>query len=1117
MIGYLNSAHNGAILTGSLTTPSPSSTLTLTNIGDVNGDFSIPQTTFASAAAMNSTIADGTFTFAGTTTSGSYKASLNLNGNFTSKLVPTLTTFTSAVWSGANLLMSSSAPATINWTSSSIATDKVLLTILNSNKVLIFQTVLPGNQTSFTLPVLPSGSSSSTYYLQLAYLSVSDTNTSSIPGATGYAGYFIENDITISSQSGPVTAPATMITPVNGTQLNTTSPTFLWAAGTNVDSYAMWVGSSPLTYDYYSNYQPATNGNWSNTGSLNAVGITNLDTGEAQHIAVLLPNGKVLAAGGITSGTSGFYPISNAQIYDPVTSAWTRTGSLNQARSSHTATSLLNANGKVLVAGGNGSGGTNSIASAEVYNPSTGSWSPTGSLNNGRADHTATLLSSGKVLVAGGSGSNTTLNTSELYNPVTTTWALTSGTLNNARKYHTATLLANGKVLVVGGAGDNSLLNTAELYDPATDLWTLTGTLNSAREFHTATLLANGKVLVVGGFGNTGALNSAELYDPATGLWTPASALHSVRYLHTATPLSNGKILVAAGLGNNSGALSSAELYDPATGTWSITGSMSNARYIHSATLLSIGKVLFAGGSSGSSTLASAELFDPNTASYNLVGLPSDNRKIYVTLWSVIGGVWYSNQYIYYAMDGRAQLLTPTPGSTLGSSSATFTYTAGTGASQYAMWVGSNPGTYDISAIQRGTNLNNTVNNLPTNAAPLYVRLWTMLSGNWQYNDYIYTAADGKATMVTPVNGSTFGSSTATFTWNAATGATQYALWIGSAPNTYDLYAKIEGTNLTDTVTTIPTDGRVIYVNLWSYINGVWVSNSYSYTAFTGLVGPIKAAMLTPASGSTFASSSATFTWNTGVSVTQYALWVGSTPGAYDLYASLEGGTSRTLTLPTDGRRIYVRLYSMINGVWKYNGYTYNAFSGPDTKAVMTTPVPGTTLSGSTSISTFNWSAGTGVSQYALWVGSNPDTYNLYAASEGANQIDTLTSLPVDGSPLYVNLWSMIGGVWQANKYIYKAVTTGSAPKALITSPANGSLLSSSTLPLTWSAGSSATWYALWVGSSPNSYDIYASVEGTNLSRTVQVPLDGRRLYVTIWSYIAGSWQPAYYYYDTTQ
>src|ERR1700730_2608225 len=142
------------------------------------------------------------------------------------------------------------------------------------------------------------------------------------------------------------------------------------------------------------------------------------------------------------------------------------------------------------------------------------SFGNTGLLNTGRDLHTATLLPNGKVLVAGGDNSSGYLASAELYDPVSGTWTAT-GSLNTARYDHTATLLPNGKVLVVGGFGSSSALAGAELYDPASGTWTATGNLVAARYFHTATLLPNGMVLVAGGY-NGSAVASAELYNPAS-------------------------------------------------------------------------------------------------------------------------------------------------------------------------------------------------------------------------------------------------------------------------------------------------------------------------------------------------------------------------------------------------------------------------------------------------------------------------------------------------------------------------------------------------------------------------------------------------------------------------
>ena len=139
-------------------------------------------------------------------------------------------------------------------------------------------------------------------------------------------------------------------------------------------------------------------------------------------------------------------------------------------------------------------------------------------LSTVREDHTATLLADGQVLVVGGSNQSNdpVLSSAELYDPVTKQWTPT-GSLHDARGVHTATLLPGSRVLVAGGyndAGGSKALSSAEVYDPATGLWSLTGSLNAARGSHTATALLDHRVLVAGGFAlPDGRLSSAELYD----------------------------------------------------------------------------------------------------------------------------------------------------------------------------------------------------------------------------------------------------------------------------------------------------------------------------------------------------------------------------------------------------------------------------------------------------------------------------------------------------------------------------------------------------------------------------------------------------------------------------
>ena len=162
------------------------------------------------------------------------------------------------------------------------------------------------------------------------------------------------------------------------------------------------------------------------------------------------------------------------------------------------------------------------------------------------------------------------------------TWTVT-GSMNTARADHTATLLPNGQVLVAGGKNATGILASAELYNPSTRQWTVTGSMETPRIGHQATLLPSGQILVSGGDNTTGALASAELYNPSTGKWTTTGSMTIPRTLHSATLLLNGRVLVTAG--NNTVASSTgntAELYNPSTGTWQATGSMQSS---HSFTL----------------------------------------------------------------------------------------------------------------------------------------------------------------------------------------------------------------------------------------------------------------------------------------------------------------------------------------------------------------------------------------------------------------------------------------------------------------------------------------------------------------------------------------------------
>jgi hypothetical protein len=287
-------------------------------------------------------------------------------------------------------------------------------------------------------------------------------------------------------------------------------------------------------------------------GNQNFTTTGTMQTERTAHTATLLTGGKVLIAG----GRNGSGSLVTAELYDPDTGNFTTTGSMGTGRNMQTATALND--GKVLVAGGEDSNG-NALASAELFDPNNGSFTATGSMTTARFGHTATLLNDGKVLIAGGidptpitEPQGESLASAELYDPGTGNFTITSS-MDTARSLPTATSLKNGKVLMAGPD------QTAELFDPNSGIFTATGsmTTDTVRFYHTATLLNNGTVLVAGGEYYSGSLcagtapNStatAELFDPTSGTFAATRDMALMRSSHTATLLPNGDVLVTGGI-----------------------------------------------------------------------------------------------------------------------------------------------------------------------------------------------------------------------------------------------------------------------------------------------------------------------------------------------------------------------------------------------------------------------------------------------------------------------------------------------------------------------------------------------------------------------------------------
>lgn len=269
-------------------------------------------------------------------------------------------------------------------------------------------------------------------------------------------------------------------------------------------------------------------------------------------------------------------------------------------------------------------------------------------------------------------------------------------------------------------------------------------------------------------------------------------------------------------------------------------------------------------------------------------------------------------------------------------------------------------------------------------------------------------------------------------------------------------------------------------------------------------IGGASPQITSPAPGATLTSTTQLFEWTPGTGVAQYWLYVGSTPGGADFYDQDRGlSLSATVTgLPSDGRTLYVRLW-WLRGDWEFADYTYTAMTVAATNPRITDPPPGSTLGGASPL--FQWSAGTGVSQYWLYVGSSPGGADLYDQDRGLNLSASVTGLPMDGRALYVRLWWLRAGTWEFADFTFTAAAGGGNPA--ITSPPPGATLGT-TQVFQWSAGAGVDQYWLYAGSAPGGADLWDQDYGLNLSATVAgLPADGRTIYIRLWWLRAGVWE----------
>jgi subtilase family serine protease len=551
----------------------------------------------------------------------------------------------------------------------------------------------------------------------------------------------------------------------------------------------------------------------------------------------------------------------------------------------------------------------------------------------------------------------------------TSTTALTSTSLSLTSGAPTATLtgtvtatqrggVPGGSVsFYLGTSNSGTLLGTGTLTGACTGTGATTACTASGSYLLNASSLQSGNNNVVAYFGGDGAndapsTSSVVVINNATS--APAAIL---------TPAS-GSVLTAAST----------------TITWTASGYTTPV-------------YLWIGSTPGGLDLVNV---GPLSGTSTTVTLPTTGATVYATLWSTVGGSLVSTTATYTEALLAATIQTPASGSTLTGPSTTFTWVANQSTTPDYLWIGSTPGAYDL--VNTSASGNTATVALPTSGNKVYVTLWSTLAGNLVSSTATYTEATlSAATISSPASGGLLTGPQTTFTFSANGSSTPMYLWIGSTSGAYDLVnIQVSGS----ATVTLPTAGNTVYATLWSTIGSNLVSSTATYTESTLSAATIQS----PSNGSVLTGASTTLTWNTNGSTSPQYLWIGSTSGAYDLVNVQVSGTSATVTLPTTGASVYVTLWSTIGGNLVSSTATYTEASV--LPATISSPSNGSTVSGST---TFTWVANQSTAPVYLWVGSTPGAYDV--VNDGPFSGTTATeTLPTDGSPLYVTLWSTVNG-----------------------------------------------------------------------------------------------------------
>jgi hypothetical protein len=492
-------------------------------------------------------------------------------------------------------------------------------------------------------------------------------------------------------------------------------------------------------------------------------------------------------------------------------------------------------------------------------------------------------------------------------------------------------------------------------------------------------------------------------------------------------------------------AQSPAQLITPPNGS---TGVMPPVAFSWNAVQGATAYYLYVGSAAGlKDVYDSGELLQTNLSR----ALPA--ATYYATLWTKIDGHWQSTASTFTVASAAAKLTSPADGNSIASSSILFSWTSVDGAQAYYLYVGTVRGLNDVynSGETQRIALNRTLS-----PGTYYARLWTKLDGAWYGNDSSFTVLPSPAVLSTPTNGANAVTSPVNFIWSHVDQATNYYLYVGSAPGLKDVVDSGETTQTS--MSRVLSPGKY-YATVWTQLSERWVPTSSSFTVVE------RAVLKTPSDGALEVPTVVTFGWDPVPSAQAYYLYVGTAPGFKDVINSgetLQTSITRELLPET---KYYVSLYTKIGGSWLS---TTSSFFVGESKAKITWPADG--ASNVDPMRPITWTRVPNAQAYYLYVGTQPGLKDVY--DSGETQLTSISPerITEDGT-YFLTLYTKKNERWQPTSISY---STGAGFAKFIQPTENGEIDPETLFSWTEAPGPVDA-YQLTIGSSLGAANVFRS------------------------------------------